>query len=294
VIQTGKPKIVLKDQPPTIPLYELYVPLIVHGELVAVVELYEPASLLDTILLQTMKPVAIWPSLLFVLLIFSLWIIIKQAQVDIDSRTQAINTLRNRLESLVSRSAVDAVRRTKNRGDIPSELVECTLFYSDIRDFSSYAEQHSPQQVVNFLNEIMEIQIDIILAHHGDVDKMIGDAVLARFQGEQKESSALLAASEIQQALFEKKLPRGIGIGIYSGQVISGGIGPKNRLDYTIIGDTVNVSARLCALAGKGEIVSDQQTVLQAKERTGFGSEQSVQVKGRQGNLSIQKKSMPF
>jgi adenylate cyclase len=293
VIDTGKANIISKREGREVPLYELYVPLMIDGEIKAIFELYEPATLLDDIFLQTMRPAAIWPTLLFTVLVFSLWLIIRDAQHDIDSRTTAINSLRNRLESLISRSAVDAVRRTTLKEKIPTELVECSLFYSDIRSFSSFAEQHTPQEVIDFLNEIMELQIDIIHQYNGDVDKMVGDAVLARFQGPGRQSDAVLAASKIQQELARKTMPRGIGIGIYSGQVIAGGIGPQNRLDYTIIGDTVNVSARLCALADVGEIVVDCQTLEKVEDRSEFEAEQSVKVKGRQGNLQIQKKIIP-
>jgi adenylate cyclase len=289
MLKTGVAQIIPKREGREIPLYELYVPLVVDGVTLAIFELYEPTALLDEILFQAMRPAATWPALLFTILIFSLWLVIRSAQHDIDNRTNAINRLRTRLESLVSRSAVDAVHRTTAQENIPTELVESTLFYSDIRSFSSYAEQHTPQEVIDFLNEIMELQINIIHQCHGDVDKMVGDAVLARFQGDNRESGAVSAALKVQQAMLEKAMPRGLGIGIYSGQVIAGGIGPQNRLDYTIIGDTVNVSARLCALADVGEIVVDCQTLENINDSSEFGAEQSVKVKGRQGNLRIRK-----
>ncbi len=292
VLENSKAIIIPKREGRDIPLYELYVPLVVDGETVAVFELYEPTTLLDDILFKTMKPAATWPTLLFSVLIISLWVVVRHAQQDIDDRTATINRLRERLESLVSRSAVDAVKRTADEDAIHSELVESTIFYSDIRQFSSYAEKHSPKEVIDFLNDIMELQIHIIHNYHGDVDKMVGDAVLARFQGDKRHEHAVLAALAVQHAMEQRKMDRGIGIGVYSGEVIAGGIGPKNRLDYTIIGDTVNVSARLCALADVGEVVVDCQTLDKVPDISGFGLEQSVQVKGRKGNLKIRKNSV--
>ncbi|MBF0444981.1 MAG: adenylate/guanylate cyclase domain-containing protein [Magnetococcales bacterium] len=290
VITNKKGHIESKTLPDGQELYELYVPIIVNGKIETVFELYEPASLLDSILVQSSRPVIIYPGALFFILIISLIGIVRQAQKDIDNRTNTINRLRERLESLVSRSAVDAVRRTNQEEEIQSELVENTLFYSDIRSFTSFSQKHTPREVIDFLNKIIGLQVEIIHECEGDVDKMIGDAVLARFQGQNRHSDAIQAADRIQTMLFAGNYPRGIGIGIYSGQIIAGGIGPKNRLDYTIIGDAVNVSARLCTLAKEGEIVVDSDT-LKLSTCSGFGNEESVSVKGRVGNLKIHKKT---
>lgn len=268
--------------------HELYVPLELQGEMRLVFELYEPTSFFDELLIQAIEPILLYPSLLLVLLVVSQGVMMRQAQRDIDQRTKMINQLRERLESLVSRSAVQAVHQVRESGQVPSELVECSLLYSDIRSFSSFAEQRSPGEVVAFLNEIMELQVQAIHEQGGDVDKMIGDAVLARFQGIQKEERALRAALQIQRLLQATQLPRGLGIGVYSGAVIAGGIGPQNRFDYTIIGDAVNVSARLCSLAQVGEIVVDCETAQQSGV-AGFSEPTRVTVKGRQGELLICK-----
>ncbi|MBF0357168.1 MAG: adenylate/guanylate cyclase domain-containing protein [Magnetococcales bacterium] len=289
VIKTGLGNINSKTLPDGEQLYELYVPLYVDGKIKTIFELYEPVSYLDAILVQSSRHVIIYPGILFLILIASLYAIVSQSQKNIDNRTETINRLRHRLESLVSRSAVKAVRRSEHGGEIPSELVENSLLYSDIRSFTSFSEQHTPGEVVEFLNKIIGLQVKIIHDCGGDVDKMIGDAVLARFQGANRESDAINAADRIQTMLVGGDYARGLGIGIFSGQVIAGGIGPKDRLDYTIIGDAVNVSARLCSLAQEGEIVVDAET-LRKSSHSSFGEEHSVSVKGRVGNLKIHKK----
>lgn len=291
VIETAEERIATEHDEGGEPFYELYVPLEIDGRMRVVFELYEPVTFLNAILSQAIKPIIIYPFLFLFLLTISQGMIMRRAQADIDHRTRMINLLQGRLESLVSRSAVSAVHRVVGAGEIPSEQLECTLFYSDIRSFTSFSEQNEPAEVVAFLNEIMELQVDAI--HHcgGDVDKMIGDAVLARFQGADREKQAVSAAVEIQTRLKKAAFPRGIGIGIYSGSVIAGGIGPKNRQDYTIIGDAVNVSARLCSLAESGEVVVDIGTLDRAAV-PGFSHEQKVSVKGRKGELTIRKKAV--
>ena len=103
--------------------------------------------------------------------------------------------------------------------------------------------------------------VDAITRAGGDVDKMIGDAVLARFQGAQAEASAIAAARGALRNLEQADLPRGVGIGIYTGDVISGTVGSTDRMDFTVIGDSVNIAARLCSAAARGEIVADAATV---------------------------------
>ncbi|OSM06975.1 adenylate/guanylate cyclase domain-containing protein [Magnetofaba australis] len=291
ILQTGQAHIKLENEPQGESYYELYVPLESDGKIIAVFELYEPASMFNAILWQAIQPIIIYPSLLLLVMIFSQGIIMRSAQEDIDQRTRAINTLQERLESFVSKSAVDAARHHDGGGGIPSVQVTCALLYSDIRSFTSYSEQHTPAEVVDFLNEIMTMQVDAIHANGGDVDKMIGDAVLARFQGPGKERDAVLAAMEIQKRMAGAQFPRGIGIGVYSGNVISGGIGTENRQDFTIIGDAVNVSARLCSLAESGEIVVDDATLTTAGV-AGFAGQEEVSVKGRSGKLLVWRRAV--
>jgi len=95
----------------------------------------------------------------------------------------------------------------------------------------------------------MTLQVEIIQQQDGGFDKMIGDAVLARFDGDQGGAPAVQAAREIQTVVMGGNFPRPFEIGIFQGEVIPGAIGPENRRDFTVIGGTLNVSARLCSVA---------------------------------------------
>jgi hypothetical protein len=95
---------------------------------------------------------------------------------------------------------------------------------------------NEPERVIGFLNQSMTIIVDAITRAGGDVDKLIGDAVLARFQGVQAEVRAIAAAREALHLLEMADLPRGVGIGIYTGEVISGTVGSADRMDFTVIG----------------------------------------------------------
>lgn len=292
VIVSGKPTLVRKTGIDHVLSYEIYSPhLDQDGNMRAIFELYEEVSYLDTMLKKTAIPAIAVPLVLQLVLMLVLSGLVGRAQRDIDKRTAAIGQLNNQLETLVSASALSAAKNAGGMGNIPSRKITCTLFHSDVRDFTSYAEDNSPERVVFFLNDLMTIQVKIIAHFGGDIDKMIGDALLARFEGEGAEKRAIDAAKAILDSVRRASLARGLGIGIYTGQVISGAVGPKSRRDFTVIGDSVNISARLCSHADPGEIVADKPTVSAAAAK-GFKPEETLQVKGRAETLSIQRWSV--
>jgi class 3 adenylate cyclase len=271
------------------PAYEIYVPYLdVDGNLRAIFELYEDVSSLDTMLMETAVPAITMPIALQIVLMIVLGILVRRAQRDIDSRTDAIGQLNQRLESFVSASAINAAKNAGTMDNIPSRKITCTLFHSDVRDFTSYAEDNQPERVVFFLNDLMTIQVNIVTQFGGDVDKMIGDALLVRFEGENAERRAIDAAKSILDEVRRASLARGLGVGIYTGPVISGAIGPKSRRDFTVIGDSVNMSARLCSHAQAGEIIADASSVATA-EAEGFFEEERIQVKGRAVPLAAKR-----
>lgn len=283
VVNKGSSLVLLIIEPDGTQLYELYVPLFdEEGQIRAVFELYEPVDYLNATLLQAATPIIAIPAILLAILITALNKLVNRAQVDIDARTHALNRLRKRIESFVSSTAVNAARSAVRSGNIPSQKLTTVLFFSDIRDFTSFAEANTPESVVEFLNHLMSLQVSILARHGGDVDKMIGDAVLARFDGEQGGQRAIKAAMEIIEAIKPQNYPRGVGIGIYQGEVISGAIGPEDRSDFTVIGDAVNIAARLCSAAKAGEIVADA-----ALTDEDFGPTETIQVKGRQEPLRV-------
>jgi class 3 adenylate cyclase len=285
VIATTDPEIVTKTVLDGSQQYEFYVPVLgADGSVRTVFELYEPVDYLDQILLKSATPIIAVPGLFFLAVAFALNSLVVRAQGDIDQRTQAINALRRRLESFVSTTAADAAKQAQTGSDIASARLTTTLFYSDIRDFTGFSEQNTPEAVVRFLNKIMTLQVDILKHHGGDIDKMIGDAVLARFDDDEDGSKAVAAARAIIEALHKGPHERGLGIGLSRGEVISGAIGPANRRDYTVIGDAVNVAARLCTAASAGEIVVEAGLADDS-----FQATEHVTVKGRKGPVAIRR-----
>ncbi len=139
-------------------------------------------------------------------------------------------------------------------GDAPSsERRELAFLFTDIRGFTTLCEGRSPEDVVTLLNRYLEIQTKAIIDNGGDVDKFVGDEIMAMFDGPDKETNACRASLAIRKAMaLEQEKARSessalisIGIGINSGPVVFGSVGARDRRDFTSIGDTVNLAARL-------------------------------------------------
>jgi len=286
---SGHRSAILKPLPDGSSLYELYVRLPdADGAPPVVFELYEPATELNRLLFIAAAPVALVAAVMLLVITWGLSRLVSKAQGEINARTEMLTEVRAKLEGFVSSRAVTAAHDSIGSGEIVSERVELTLLYSDIRGFTAYSESIEAEAVVTFLNTIMGLQIDIVNLEGGDVDKMIGDALLVRFDGDNKEQRALSAAIEIQKKLAASDMPCGLGIGVYTGDVISGVIGPAERQDFTVIGDSVNTSARLCAAAARDEVVVDAQTVAVA-HRDDLGPIEDISVKGKRKNVSVRR-----
>lgn len=150
----------------------------------------------------------------------------------------------------ISFSTLQAAEKDTKKSTASREL--CFLF-TDIRGFTSLCEGKQPREVVEILNHYLDIETEIILKNGGDVDKFVGDEMMAFFAGPKKEYNACKAAMEIRAAMREQQeLARlegsdiiSMGIGINTGRVVFGSVGAKSRMDFTSIGDTVNLAARL-------------------------------------------------
>lgn len=134
------------------------------------------------------------------------------------------------------------------------------------------------------LNNLLSFQAEIVQELGGDVDKFVGDELVAVFQGPKKEQLAVQAAIRIQEQL-PKMLGKGqdnlaVGIGINSGEVVMGAMGSENRMDYTVLGTTVNLGARLCSAAIKHQILISETVYLHLERKIKAQKLESITVKG--------------
>ncbi len=142
-----------------------------------------------------------------------------------------------------------------------------TVLFSDIRGFTTMAESMGPDAIAQLLSEYFSEMVEVIFEHGGTLDKFVGDAIMALWGAPISHPGdpdrALQAAVTMQQVIGELnrrwaaagRPEIGVGIGINHGEVFAGNIGSHRRLEYTVIGDAVNVAARLCREAGPGEIL---------------------------------------
>lgn len=183
--------------------------------------------------------------------------------------------LRNTLSRYVREDLVEKLINSGNGIFFENERKEVTILFADIRSFTSITERMAAEQVVAMLNQFFGVMVDIIFKNNGVLDKFIGDKLMALFgfipSDHPAPVDAIKAAMEMQNATEnlmkvrekENKERFEIGIAINTGIAIAGHVGSKNRIDYTVIGDCINVAARLEQKAKGGEIIIGEQTYRQ-------------------------------
>jgi class 3 adenylate cyclase/FixJ family two-component response regulator len=182
----------------------------------------------------------------------------------------------NILKMYVDESVLNFMGKEDYESQIKAnEMVEASVIFIDICRFTAISETESPDTVVNLLNSYFDVMVKEIIELDGYVDKFIGDAVMAVFRGDHHLDRAIDASLAVREGI--KNLPSLAGnksftpnvtIGINSGEMISGNIGSEQlrRLDYTVIGDEVNIAQRLQAAAEEGQIIINELSYNKIKE----------------------------
>ncbi|MFQ5864585.1 MAG: adenylate/guanylate cyclase domain-containing protein [bacterium] len=201
------------------------------------------------------------------------------------------------MQKFVSKLTVQMIRDTvRSEGKQSKAIIqEVAVFFSDVRNFSSVAEKLNPEEIVKLINIYFDLQTRIIEKHHGIVDKFMGDQIMAIFQGENMADNALRAAVDIQKQLrilnHERKAKGEValemGIGINNGSAIMGHMGSTHRMDYTVIGDVVNVAARLCSQAQAGQIITSLELARKVNGSYPTTRLKSISVKGRSKSVKV-------
>ncbi len=199
----------------------------------------------------------------------------------------------------VSKTVVQEILSTKEEIKVGGVRKDVTLIFVDIRGFTPLSEKMEPEDVINILNEYLDLCTKAIFAQEGTLDKFIGDGVMSIFgapieqhdHAERAVKSALImrqGADELAQRLQEK-YGRSVrfGIGINSGPAVIGNIGSHDRMDYTAIGDTVNLAARLESNAKPGQILISHDTYLRVKDKFELTQLESIKVKGKENLVEI-------
>ncbi len=206
---------------------------------------------------------------------------------------------REALKAYLPPQVADLILSSEGSANLAGTLQEITVLFADIRGFTRISEYMDAREVVHMLSEFFTVMSQVIFEHGGTVDKFIGDCIMALFgapvASPQSADDALRAAVAMQQAAHRLSAHRSslglretrIGIGLHTGPAVVGNIGSADRVQYTAIGDTVNVASRLVSRAEPNQIIVSEafrQALSQADSLEFLGE---VELKGRQNKLSI-------
>ena len=221
--------------------------------------------------------------------------IIEQANLNEKIRQEEI--MRSFLERFLSPQVVEMILKGSQDIMEPKDLT-ATVLFTDIIDFTQLAEQSPPRETNIILNQYFSAMVEIIFRFNGTLDKYIGDGLMAVFgapmEGENDAERAILAAKEMKRQLAvmmatqegsRKKLD--IRIGINTGRVVAGNIGSPRRLDYTVIGDPVNIASRLESIAKPNQILIGEETYRAVKGKFKIKKIGPKKVKGKSAEIMV-------
>jgi adenylate cyclase len=202
---------------------------------------------------------------------------------------------KSQLEKFVSRGASHAAHVAgAGFGGVgrQGERRAATVLFSDIRGFTTYSETVQPERVVEMLNRVLDAQARIVHIHGGDIDKFVGDELMAVFQGPGAEARAVRCAVEMIEAVHDARVAGenlGVGIGLACGEVVYGAMGSEHRMDFTVIGDVVNTGARLCSSADADQVLITAPVANAAWPLEGIElvPHEPLQVKGKREPLAV-------
>jgi len=224
------------------------------------------------------------------------------AQVDIRGRdemarlgtafndmTEGLRKRREIMEKTLSRDVAEELMKGVELG---GERREVTTLFLDVRGFTTATEGVDPAEVVPMLNDMMNFLAEAVARHGGNVNKFLGDGLMAMFGAPRDLPDHALcsirAALDMQREMGgwnAKRSGRGlpplhVGIGINTGVVLGGKVGSRNRLEYTLIGEEVNLASRVCGKAAPGQVLITKQTFERVRGRVAARELEPVQVKG--------------
>ncbi|MBI5398396.1 GAF domain-containing protein [Candidatus Woesearchaeota archaeon] len=208
------------------------------------------------------------------------------------------SALKGVFQRYVSPEVIEQMLNEPEKDYMKVQRHDISVLFSDLRGFTALSDKLAPEKIATLLNEHFDAMTQCILRHRGTLDKFVGDEVMAFFGApihqEAHALKAIKAALDMQHAQMElekKWKKEGItvrlGIGINTGDAVVGNIGCNVRTDYTVIGDAVNIAARLCSAAAGGQILISEDTYQEVKKSVRVEKLAPIQVKGKSKPIQI-------
>ncbi|HUF92948.1 MAG TPA: adenylate/guanylate cyclase domain-containing protein [Candidatus Limnocylindria bacterium] len=199
----------------------------------------------------------------------------------------------------VAREVVDEILKDPENLVLTGERRDVTVLFCDIRGFTTTSEKLTPEEVVTLLNTFYNLMIDTIFKEDGTLDKFLGDGVMAVFGApiyhQDHSLRAIRTALAMQAGIrelsgrraIEGKPPIAVGIGINAGDAVAGTVGTEARMEYTVIGDSVNLAARLESNSKAGQILISEQTYRKVQAAVQARSLGRIKVKGKEEEIGV-------
>ncbi len=197
----------------------------------------------------------------------------RQLQSEMETVVEERRAIKNMFSRYLSEDLVKQLTDSPEMVKLGGDKKIATIFFADIRGYTSFSETKEPEYIVEVLNEYFSQAVEIIIKYRGYIDKFIGDAIMAAWgvpiNSEKEDAIAgVNCAVELQNLIKSKNRSfftgeashLGVGIGMHTGPLIAGNLGSERRMDYSVIGDTVNIAARLEGVAQRGDVIITEST----------------------------------
>lgn len=224
----------------------------------------------------------------------------RQLQSEMENVVEERRAIKNMFSRYLSADLVQNLTENPEMVRLGGAKRTATVFFADIRGYTSFSESKEPEYIIEVLNEYFSQAVEVVIRHKGYIDKFIGDCIMAAWgvpvnTEEEDAISAVSCAVEIQELVKAKNRTfftgkasdLSVGIGMHTGRLVAGNLGSARRMDYSIIGDTVNVAARLEGVAGKGEVIITEDTREYLGDRFKLKELKPVSVKGKEKPIHI-------
>jgi PAS domain S-box-containing protein len=224
----------------------------------------------------------------------------KELKQTVQAVSEERRVIKDMFARYMSQEVIASLMESPDNVKLGGDKRNATVFFADIRGYTSFSENHDPVDIVDILNEYFSEAVETVVQYKGYIDKYIGDCIMAIWgvpimHDKEDAINAVACAVAIQnlirstkRKIFRKEAKHlRVGIGVNTGPLVAGNLGSIQRMDYSVIGDTVNLAARLESAAGPDEIIISQATRDQLGEMFQIEKRSPIQVKGKERPIQI-------